>query len=298
MIRMKKVPNFLRLFALLSTLVDPSRYSGRALTQPRVALISGANKGIGNEIARKFCAAGIATVVACRTNGKETAAELSCAGHCYLELRDDRSVADCAAYVRETFGRLDVLVNNAAVCFNDPTLYGRVPPAPFERQAEITVDTNFFGTRRLTSALLPLLERSDAPRIVNVASYAGRLAILRSPEKADLFADPSLGTDDLDRYMRDFVRAAEEGTHLEEGWAGTCYGMSKLGIIAYTRVLAREYPRMRVNSVDPGYCATDQNNNMGQLPASVGAEVPYLLATTEEAFSGKHWSYQGREIEW
>jgi NAD(P)-dependent dehydrogenase (short-subunit alcohol dehydrogenase family) len=73
--------------------------------------------------------------------------------------------------------------------------------------------------------------------------------------------------------------------------------MSKLGIIALTRLLARDFPKMRVNSVDPGYCATDQNQMQGNRPAERGAVTPYLLATTNEIFSGMHW-FDEKEMQW
>jgi len=260
-------------------------------------LVTGANKGIGREIARKFAESGITTILACRTNGKETAAELNCEHSCYLDLTDDESIERCVAYVQERFGKLDILCNNAAICFNDPTLYGKVPHTPFEQQAAITIQTNFFGTYKLTNKLLPLLQKSSSPKIINIASSAGRLAILKSQDKIALFTDPTLTNDRLEQHMSDFVTAAEMGVHSQQGWATTCYGMSKLGIIAFTRILARDYPEIMVNSVDPGYCATDQNNMQGFRPAERGAVTPFLLATTEQAFSGRHW-FDEQQIAW
>lgn len=289
-------PHLLSLAFLMTSLLQQRAFS-LSSTARKVALVTGANKGIGKEIARKFTEAGITTILACRTNGKETAAELNCEHSCYLELTDDESIAQCAAYVQEKFGRLDILCNNAAVCFNDPTLYGKVPHTPFERQAAISIETNFFGTYKLTNKLLPLLQKSSSPRIINIASSAGRLAILKSPEKVALFTNPALTTDNLEQYMLDFVKAVETGVHAKQGWANTCYGMSKLGIIAFTKILARDYPEIMVNSVDPGYCATDQNNMQGFRPAERGAVTPLLLATTEQTISGRHW-FDGKQIAW
>ena len=86
-------------------------------SSPIVALVTGANKGIGKEIAKAFLSAGITTILACRTNGKETAAELNSDYYCYLDLTDDESIDQCRAYVERTFGTLDILCNNAAICF-------------------------------------------------------------------------------------------------------------------------------------------------------------------------------------
>jgi NAD(P)-dependent dehydrogenase (short-subunit alcohol dehydrogenase family) len=192
------------------------------------------------------------------------------------------------------------LINNAAVCFNDPTLYGKVPHTPFQRQAAVTVNTNFFGTLALTQALLPLLRASASPRVVNVASYAGRLAILKSPEKVALFTAPTLDTSQLAVAMRQFITDVEGGAHASKGWPNTCYGMSKLGLIAYTRILARDEPALRVNSVDPGYCATDQNQNQGYLSAAQGAQTPLQLALlpAQAQFLSGMLFREGAEVEW
>jgi carbonyl reductase 1 len=261
----------------------------------RVALVTGANKGIGFEIAKKLSAAGMITILACRTDGKEAAATLGCDHAVYLDLTDDASIAQCRDYVEQTFGTLDVLVNNAAICFNSPTLYGKVPHTPFEKQAHITIETNFFGTYKLTNALLPLMNKSG--RIINIASSAGRLGIMNSQEMADLFTQPDLSMELLETHMNTFVRDVEDGVHLQYGWPNTCYGMSKLGIIAFTKVLAKARPDLLVNSVDPGYCATDQNNNQGTRPAAVGALTPFFLATVDADYTGKHW-FDEKEIPW
>jgi carbonyl reductase 1 len=287
--------SFAFLLLAMMTLLSQRASSLSTVVPKRVALVTGANKGIGFEIAKQLSAAGITTILACRTNGKEAAASLGCEHAVYLDLTDDASIAQCRDYVQQTFGKLDVLVNNAAICFNDPTLYGKVPHTPFEQQAHITIETNFFGTYKLTNALLPLLNKSG--RIINIASSAGRLGIMNSQEMADLFTHPDLTMDLLETHMNTFVRDVEDGVHLQYGWPNTCYGMSKLGIIAFTKVLARVRPDLLVNSVDPGYCATDQNNNQGTRPAAVGALTPFFLATVDADFTGKHW-FDEKEIQW
>ena len=119
--------------------------------------------------------------------------------------------------------------------------------------------------------------------------------------------------------MNDFVSAAKSGNHKEQGWPNTGYGVSKVGIIAMTKILARQQykddgsssssnnssnNKLMINSVDPGYCATDQNNNQGYVSAERGAQTPYLLATIQPPqaeeqlkFNGRHW-YEEQEIEW
>lgn len=220
-----------------------------------------------------------------------------------FELVKEESCENLGEEVNEE-GRLDVLINNAAICFNDPTLYGVVSHTPFEKQADITIHTNFFGTLLVTQTMLPLLKRSpNTPRIINIASAAGRLAILKGrPDLVQTVTSPDLKLSTLDDIMRDFVRDVEAGTHASKGWPNTCYGISKLGVIAMTKIFAREHDdgspiRMMINSVDPGYCATDQNNYQGVLPAEQGAVTPVLLATTTDFTTSRHL-FQEQEIAW
>jgi carbonyl reductase 1 len=293
-------------------------------TQKKIALITGANKGVGKEIARRIgTEPDFTAVIACRDLelGRFAVEELQSGDNEYecdaillpvpFDLTDSSSISDAAKYIEEKYGVLDVLVNNAAVCFNDPTLYGKVDHTPFQDQADITIKTNFYGTLECTQSFLPLLNKSASPRIINVASAAGRLTILRSQELVDKFTSDQLTTSELCKLMNQFVMDVEDGTHAEKGWPNTCYGMSKLGIIALTRILAREHPGMMINSVDPGYCKTDQNNNQGVVDPMDGAYTPYLLALMEvddsgeeveeeegsEVISGLHF-YEEQEMPW
>lgn len=276
----------------------------------KVALITGGNKGIGKEIARKLAAIPDMTLIlGCRDSDLGTVAAEEIAACVWppprradvsvqkLDLTDAASMEAARDAISTQYGRLDVLVNNAAICFNDPTLYGAVPYTPFEQQANITLQTNFFGTLDLTRAMLPLLRESPSPRVINVASAAGRLR--GSAEKIAALTSPTLSLAELETLMRTFVCDAEAGVHVARGWPNTCYGVSKMGIIAMSRVLAREEPTIMVNSVDPGFCATDQNNNQGYMSAERGARTPALLAAlpAEDSVSGAHW-FEEREISW
>ena len=278
----------------------------------KIALVTGANKGIGYQIAKNLLShkskedeQAFCVLLGCRDKalGDKAAEKLSketqnqAVDVVQIDLMDHDTIDRAKNYIQDTYGRCDVLINNAAVCYNDPTLYGKVPHTGFAEQAKITVKTNFFGSLGLTRQLLPLLEKSTSPRIINIASSAGRLSILPSEERQTNFSSENLTLEELEIFMNDFVAAAQEGTHREQGWPNTGYGVSKVGIIAMTKILARTHPTILVNSVDPGYCATEQNNNQGVIPAERGAVTPYLLATLEEEFTSKHW-YQEQEIAW
>jgi len=284
-----------------------AKMSTTTASSQRVALVTGANKGIGLQIARKLAAVpDLVVVLGCQdlVLGEAAATVLRAQGCTHIvvqrvELEEEASIVSAREYVQREFGRLDILVNNAAVCFNDPTLYGTVPHTPFEQQAGVTVNVNFFGTLRVIREFLPLLRLSVSARIVNVGSWAGRLSILKAAEKVALFSSPTVTVEELELQLHSFVADVEGGVHAAQGWPNTCYGMSKLGLIALTRVIARLEPTIAVNSCDPGYCATDQNNNRGTRSAERGATTPVLLAlrNPEECVSGKHFLDES-EINW
>jgi carbonyl reductase 1 len=285
----------------------------------KIALITGGNKGIGKEIARRIgTEPDFTAIIASRDVdlGQKAANELIADGQregceCNaialpvpLDLTNPESIRNAASFVEQEYGSMDVLVNNAAICFNDPTLYGRVEYTPFEKQAGITIQTNYFGTLQVCQSFMPLLKKSASPRIINVASAAGRLTILRSQNLVDTFTSDKLTIPQLSELMNQFVSEVEDGSHSKKGWPNTCYGVSKLGIIALTRILARENPEMMINSVDPGYCKTDQNNNQGVVDPVDGAYTPYLLALMDqgeeeedEVVSGLHF-YEEAEMPW
>ena len=277
--------------------------------------MKGGNKGIGKEIARRIgTELGYRAIIACRDVdlGEAAARDLrddlrkndhgeyapcdAMALPVPFDLADRASIASAADWVRDEYdGVMDVLVNNAAVCFNDPTLYGTVDHTPFVDQAGITIRTNYLGTLYAIEAFLPMLEKSCDPKIVNVASAAGRLTILRSQELVDEFTSDALTIPRLSELMETFVSDVENGTHSKKGWPSTCYGVSKLGIIALTKILAREHPQMMINSVDPGYCRTDQNDNRGTVDPYVGAYTPYLLALMESDYDDEDAEGEGGE---
>ena len=229
-------------------------------TPRRVAVVTGGNKGIGKEIVRKLSTVpDLITILGSRdlALGVAAAKELASDGCmniiCHqLDITDQDSINKLRLFLSRDFGKLDILINNAAICYNDPTLYGKVPYTSFQQQVQPTINVNFFGTLRMTQVMLPLLKSSSSPRIINVASAAGRLSILNSQQKLATFTSSNLQVSDLEEQMLAFVRDVENGSHRENGWPNTCYGMSKLAIIALTKVLARDDPMIAVNSVDPG----------------------------------------------
>ena len=141
-------------------------------------------------------------------------------------------------FMKEKYGGIDVLVNNAAVAFHSDTT------EPMGVQAEVTCKTNYWSTKSACEILFPILR--PGARVVNVSSSAGKVANMKdSPIKEKLFSSGSaLTVKELDEIMRQFVESAKDGTYAEKGFKSTTYGMSKVGLSALTRIQQQEFDKV------------------------------------------------------
>jgi NAD(P)-dependent dehydrogenase (short-subunit alcohol dehydrogenase family) len=198
-------------------------------------LITGGNRGLGFEVARQLVTAGHGVWIAARDERRgQHAADSLGARFVQLDVTDDASVATAV----ETVGKLDVLVNNAGISG------GRIGPSEATADHMRTVyETNVFGPVRILHAFIPLLEQSAAPVIVNVSSGVGSLSLAADP------AGP--------------WRAATYPV----------YASSKAALNMLTIRYAAAFPRIRINSVDPGFTDTDFNQHRGTQTVEEGAEV-------------------------
>jgi NAD(P)-dependent dehydrogenase (short-subunit alcohol dehydrogenase family) len=221
---------------------------------PRIALVTGANKGLGAETARRLGKLGLTVIVGSRDprRGQAAAEEVRAGGADVrvvpLDLTDQRSLDDAARVVDAEFGRLDVLVNNAGVSLEQDR------PAPSELRVEVLrriYDTNVFGVVAVTNTFLPLLRRSAAGRIVNVSSALGSLAA---------WADPASGPR---RYAPLLLG----------------YNTSKAALNAVTLLYAAELAQtpIKVNAASPGYVATDLNQHRGTLKLADEGSVAVIV---------------------
>ena len=213
-------------------------------------LITGANRGLGFEVARQLVAAGHQVWIGARDEARgRQAADSIGARFVRLDVTDDASAAAAA----ETVGALDVLVNNAGISG------GRISPSEATADQMRTVyETNVFGPVRVLRAFIPLLEKSAAPVVVNVSSGVGSL-----------------------------THAADPGNPLHEA-NFPVYASSKAALNMLTIRYAAAFPRLRINSVDPGFTATDFNEHRGTQTVEEGAEaiVRYALIPADGPSGG------------
>jgi NAD(P)-dependent dehydrogenase (short-subunit alcohol dehydrogenase family) len=222
------------------------------MTDKTTALVTGANKGIGYEIAAGLGALGWRVGVGARDDQRrQTAvAQLRASGAdafgVPLDVVDDASVAAAAALIEQDEGRLDVLVNNAAITGGMPQAPTTVDPATVLAVA----DTNVVGVIRVTNAMLPLLRRSPSPRIVNVSSSVGSLTLQTKP-----------GSD--------------------TGPISAAYSPSKTYLNALMIQYAKELQdtNILINNCCPGFVATDLNGHRGTRTPEQGAAIAIRLAT-------------------
>jgi len=238
----------------------------------RTALVTGANRGIGQQVARVLAGDGWDVLVGARDRQKGDAAAArlrkDTGGRLKaveLDVTSDASVAAAAQKLRDGAIRIDALVNNAGV-------YGAARGSDGVARM---IETNFFGPLRVTLGLLPLLR--DGATITNVTSGLGALDHLDGAHRR-LLADPALTRDALVAHLREFVRTG--GT----GWGPDAYGVSKAALNALTRVLASELAarQIRVNATCPGWVRTDMGGRGAPRSVEAGAASVLFGVTATE----------------
>ncbi|MFM1722066.1 MULTISPECIES: SDR family oxidoreductase [Nocardiaceae] len=207
-------------------------------------LITGGNRGLGHEIARRLVQAGQTVWIGARDaeNGRKAANRLG-ADFVQLDVTDDASVDAAVKMLRARIGHLDILVNNAGIL-------GEVtaPEDMTADQIRHVYETNVFGLVRVTHAFLPLLRKAAAPSVVNVTSGLGSFTLTQDPER------------------------------VESQYPLAAYGSSKSAVTMLTTQYARTIPDVHFNAVDPGQTATEFTGHIGQS-VEEGAEAAVRIAT-------------------
>jgi NAD(P)-dependent dehydrogenase (short-subunit alcohol dehydrogenase family) len=238
------------------------------MSMTKTALITGANKGIGLETARQLAAQGFTVLLAARDpeRGKQAERDLRNDGHdqvrfIRLDVTDKNLITASADIVEQDYGHLDVLVNNAGIATR-----GGFPSQTDLDGVRAIMETNVLGVIAVTNALLPLLRKAPAARIVNVSSEIGSVS-----------------------FMSDRASPAWQMP------ASIAYPVSKTALNMVTAMYAKELTGtgIKVNAANPGYCATDLNGNTGFRSAAQGAEVSVHLATLPgDGPTGTFWGFR------
>ncbi|KAF4683638.1 hypothetical protein FOZ60_008828 [Perkinsus olseni] len=260
-----------------------------------VVVVTGANKGIGYEISKKLIADGAKVITTARDQSRldKAASELKPFGSVKLDVTSDDSVEQAKQEIKRLSPSIDALVNNAGFAYHG-NAFGY-------DEAKLTMSINYYGTKRVTKAFYPLL--SDHGRIVNVCSFVGRLSKVSEPLQKR-FSDPNATEESIDNLVEEFLTGVKEGDYKKRGFSDSMYGMSKLALIALTKVLAREAMadsrKILVTGCCPGWCQTDMSSHSGPRSAETGAQVMAWLAAEvdyDPTMSGKLYR-DDQEFDW
>ena len=232
-----------------------------------IALITGANKGIGYEIARGLGAQGVVVLIGARDESRGQAAVAKLKGDgvdarfVRLDVTNKETIVEAARWIEDQFGHLDILVTNAGIAE-----WGFKPSDVDPAKVREVYDTNFFGPIAMTQAMLPLLRKSPHGRIVNMSSSLGSLSLASDPTSP----------------VSQFIALG--------------YNTSKTALNSMTVQFANELrgTPIKINAVCPGYCATDINGNSGPRSAAQGATVAIEYATIgDDGPSGRVFDENG-----
>ena len=240
----------------------------------KIALVTGANKGIGLETARQLAQKGMTVLLGARDRrkGEEAVAELRKANLdaqvLELDVSRSASIQQAAAQVEKEFGHLDVLVNNAGVMLDDKDK--KVSEQSMENWRD-TFETNVFGMIETTKAFLPLLHKSEAGRIVNLSSILGSITFHATP-----------------------------GSPVYDSKDTPAYNVSKAAVNAYTVQLAHELKdtKIKVNAAHPGWVKTEMGGEDAQIDVPEGAKTSVGFATLDAKGPNGAFEHQGSALPW
>jgi NAD(P)-dependent dehydrogenase (short-subunit alcohol dehydrogenase family) len=240
----------------------------------KIALVTGANKGIGLETVRQLASQGFHVLLGARSADKGQAAIAALASEGItaeflpIDVSSADSIAAAVKTVESKFGHLYVLINNAGVNFDPPETPIQETPAQIYRD---TFDTNFFGLIETTQAFLPLIKKSPAGRIVNVSSILGSLSFHATP-----------------------------GSPIYDFKGAPAYNVSKSAVNAYTLHLAydlKDTP-IKVNTIHPGWVKTEMGGEEAPMEIVDGAKTSVLLATLPEDGATGTYTHLGESLPW
>jgi NAD(P)-dependent dehydrogenase (short-subunit alcohol dehydrogenase family) len=241
----------------------------------KVALVTGANKGLGFEMSRQLAQQGLTVIIAARRLEAAEAAATKLqneglkAEAIALDINDSTQIQSAVREIQDRFGKLDVLINNAGVMLDGEWTISNASSVSIETTRK-TFDTNFFALVEVTQALLPLILKSQSGRIVNMASIEGSLT---------LHADPS-------SFIYDSKPFA--------------YDASKAAVNSFTVHLAHELRNtpVKVNSAHPGWVKTELGGDGAMMDITEGAKTGVQLATLSDDGASGGFFHLGQPVPW
>ncbi|PON77955.1 Short-chain dehydrogenase/reductase [Parasponia andersonii] len=273
-----------KLAELISQPSGPFQSPTRWWSKETVAIVTGGNKGIGYAMVKQMAEMGVTVVLTARDTEKGLKAiealrsqglfdvHLLC-----LDVSDPESIRTFVSSFQQHFGVLDILVNNAAVSFNE------IGENSVEH-AETVIKTNFYGAKLLTEALFPMFRRSSSStsRLLNITSRLGSLNKVRNRHIKKILESDKLSEEVIEGVVSWFLEDVKSGQWKSRGWPElwTDYAVSKLALNAYTRILARRYEGegLSANCFCPGFTQTAMTRGKGTHTADDAARIGARLA--------------------
>ncbi|EXB88317.1 (+)-neomenthol dehydrogenase [Morus notabilis] len=261
---------------------DPFQSPTRWWSKETVAIVTGANKGIGFALVKRLAEIGLTLILTARDleRGSKAVESLKRQGlfvHFFrLDVSDPASIQAFVSWFSQNFPALDILINNAGISYNE---IGENSV----KQAERVMKTNFFGAKLLTQSLLPFFRRSSSSsRLLNITSRLGSLDKMRNPSIKAILASKDLSEEQIEGVVNSFLNDVKNGVWESRGWPEmwTDYAVSKLALSAYSRVLAKRYAGLglSVNCYCPGFTQTAMTHGKGTHTADDAAETGARLA--------------------
>jgi len=266
-----------------------------------VFVVTGANRGLGYGIVEKIAVTvenGIIYITALEeedgresvealkdTLGKDLKCELR---YCVLDIVDEVSCTKLANRLKEAHGGVDVLINNAGIA---------LPTAPAGTQAQVSVDINYYGTKRIILSLLPLF-RTGA-KIITICSQKGVMTGNYAQRHIEKLKNAS-SDKDIDEFVEEYIRCSKDNTRKENGFPESGYAVSKTAAIALAFLHHRQFNNLgfKFYAVCPGYVNTIMTNNNNYLSIADGADTPFYLATDADAPPEGTFVYLRKPINW
>lgn len=259
----------------------------------KIVVVTGSNKGIGKAIVEKLLREAPEfdiVLMTARTEslGLTAKEELESLGISHprldyhnLDITSPSSISEFTEFISTKYGSIDVLINNAGIAWKGDAFDSEV--------AEGTLGTNFYGTVNFTEAMLPHIK--DGGKVISISSYTALTRRMPVGDARNKASSEQITREELFSLASDFLNGVRDGNYAEKGWPRTAYGISKVLLNCYTRVLAAEVQtrNIKVNCVDPGWVRTDMAGPNATSEPEEGARTPVFLAKYEGPESGKFW---------